>query len=751
MGEKEAKRGELKMGKRIISSIVVFILIISMVPGFALASSVPQSSGETSIPASSLLMKQTAESLGAPSLEIVSPESATLYLFQLRPIPLHFAGLLGMQSAIVIGRSLDIDTISTDVHHAKFVATGAITKWETTRWDYQTIDGMGMDLGLKSGMYTIDVIGYNEEDQEVASDSINVVFLKIGRDDFGVWVNTQYDGGEVISTPLGIGITDFGDMINTGTQRQFRVPLQQNDDTTIDLRFIKTKILENSEKVIQTICAVNTNCDTTKDYEVSLEVRFPFIMLDGGQPTGSNNPYFSTSMGYHSFAATGSPNTVNFSFFVGRESLNDPRVFRLAMIPENIGEDSHLQFFTNYVAMNATGDEVFQRLLSLDFTPATELTITSIPREAKVQYDFGNSAGTTTTISFRAEGGILDDIIQRFTLDPLPSYMSFDLTVIGSREFVYESDQSYNIAYALDSEQNGNIVRFAVQDLPQTIHASWGLDLGTFGDLSASAFADLDMSSDVSSVGLFIIGQTRPLLFLQDFPRKLRAEGYIDIPDGTGNITLYRGLDDVRDITVALAFDEVLVTKSFDLKNNYLQMTWDIDLPGGTGAIDITRDSETDITLETTIEYQDWTFVHSLQLKNTFVHFSWAVDRVERAGRIVFSRDAVGGNPTLTFSIAHEDWTISDTIELRNEYNELYWDLATETNPHAEIGLIIGGEDMLYTTLSVVDASVEILRLGIGVSTQDRFFLSWDNNNGHLSNFEWSGRILELSGSKDDD
>ena len=109
----------------------------------------------------------------------------------------------------------------------------------------------------------------------------------------------------------------------------------------------------------------------------------------------------------------------------------------------------------------------------------------------------------------RAEGGVLDDIVQSLLLDPLPSYMAFDLTILGSREFLYESDRSYNVTYAFDSEQNGNLVTFQVLGLPERIHASWGLDLGTLGDLAASSFAELNMSQDVKRLALSFFGNDR--------------------------------------------------------------------------------------------------------------------------------------------------------------------------------------------------------------------------------------------------
>jgi hypothetical protein len=179
---------------------------------------------------------------------------------------------LGTQWSVSIARHRH-----NDIHHIKFVARQIMTGWETIRWDYRTTDGLGGEMTLTSGFYTISVIAYNETDQEVASDTIKMLYLKVGREDFGVWVNTKYDGGETISTPLQLGMTDFASMLNTGESKQFSISMQNKDDTNVDLRFIRTKIMNNTEKVVKTKCNIITTCDTSKEYEVSVEIRFPLL------------------------------------------------------------------------------------------------------------------------------------------------------------------------------------------------------------------------------------------------------------------------------------------------------------------------------------------------------------------------------------------------------------------------------------------------------------------------------------------
>ena len=682
---------------------------------------------------------------GDAFVDIIDPESGYIYLFKLKPIRMPIVSALNLGYSIVVDRNLEIVTASEEVDHVKFVARGRITGWESVRWDYQKIDGLSTkDLDLKSGMYNIDVYGYDELENELCSDSLKVLFIKVGRDDFGIKINTIYNGGAEISTPLDIGLTEFASMLNTGESKFVDVPIQNQDDTSVELRFTRTKILDGTENVIETKFNIETLCDTSRDYEISLEMRFPFIMLNGGQPS-SDDPYFSAKVGYKSSSIDGgSSNKVDTTFYFGRDSIDDPRVFRMSLKPQSLDENSKITYFNSYLAVDSVGETVFHRTFSVDFEPATDLTITTIPGEAKISYDFGDSAGVSTKISFRAEGGIFDDIIQSFFINPLPQYMSFDLTLIGSREFIYESDNSYDIQYSIDSIQNGNLVVFEVVDLPKSIHASCGIDIGEFGDLYASSYAEIDMSSDIESLSLYLNDNELPFISLDNIPRKLRYEGFVDVLNGLGNLSFYRGIDDVREINVNLVFDTVTITKTFELKNEFISLVWDIDLQEGVGDIHVLRDSNTEMEFSTSIGIGEWTFEKSLTLSNTYIDLAWEIDRDERNGRITFSKDSTGGSPLLSVSISHNDWSIVDTIELNNELIEVYWDLPTSRDSHGEIGLNTGGNEVFLNTLSLVEDDVELLSLGIGIQIGDNFEISWDNIDGDIKNFKWSGNIINL-------
>ena len=733
----------------VVGLIILSLLFSTMISSFALAESDTYDTGDVAPEVLNYNDKDNAPTIfnGDPQIEINYPKEGYLYLFKLKPIKMPLSSALGLNHAVVIGRSLDIDTSSSDIHHAKFVAKRKFAGWETVRWDYNNINGLSMDLGLSTGIYDITVYAYDEDDNELDSDSIKVSFIKVGRDDFGIWVNTRYDNGETYSTPLDIGLAEFGSMLGNGESKKFSVSMQSEDDTTVEMRFTRTKILGGSENVIETQFNVETECDTSKDYEASLEVRFPFVMLDGGDPSDSNNPYFDIKLGYVSYSENDEgANKVNTTVFFGRESIEEPRVFRMKLKPENVDVDSRLTFFNSYRTIDGSGNEQFYRAFSVEFNPATELTITTIPSEAKISYDFGESAGTLTRISFRAEGGILDDIIQSFRIDPLPNYMSFDLTIIGVREFIYESDSTYDVTYNLYSIQNGNLVAFQVIDLPEHIHVSWGIDLGEVGDLSASSFVEYDSSDNVEKISVSVLSmEDIPFVNIENPPRKFRIDCLVDILEGIGNITILRLNDEIREIDVSLAFEDVSITNNFELKNNFLQFVWDIDLLSSIGSIEIFRDSESTVAFQTSIEINDWTFSQSFELKNNYLQLAWDINQEERRGNIVFSRDYQGGVPSISLSIGHNDWVISNTLEFHNDYIELYWNLPDDENNHAEIGLITSGEDMFYNTLSVSDDSGTLLSFGIGIETSDHFYLSWDNDGEQITNFEWSGRILSIS------
>jgi hypothetical protein len=678
-------------------------------------------------------------------IDIVSPMPGFLYLFQLQAIQMPISNALNLGFSVVIGRDLVIETDSFGVDHVQFVAKGKFTGWQTVRWDSLRVDGFSSSMDVSSGLYDISVYGFDEFENEVAQAFGKVLFIKVGGDNFGMSINTRFDGGQIISTPLNIGLAEFGSMLNSGESKIVNVPLQSQDDTTVELRFVRTKILNGEKNVILTDFNVETACDTSKEYEVYVDVRFPFVLLDGGQPSYSNNPYFSSKVGYRSFSESGQGiNKVNCSFYFGRDSLSDPGVFRMSLIPDSLESDSSVVFFNEYVGIDKNNNEVFNRAFSVGFEPATQLMITTIPSQAKISYDFGRSAGVPTRITFNAEGGILDNIYQSFSIDPLPGYMSFDLTLLGAREFLYESDSSYDVTYTLHSKHEGELLGFEVVDLPTRIYASCGVDLGVLGDLAVSSFAEVDMSDYVERIALYIGEDDVPLVDVENLPKSLRFEGFVDVKNGVGNLTFYRDIDEIREITVNVVFLNVSFIQSFELKNTFVRFAWDVRLGSGVGEIYIERDSDSFMASSTSLSLGEWTFGKSLTLKNVFTGVSWDINRDERAGRITFARDSNGGSPVVSFSISHNEWSFVDTIELNNELIEVYWDRPTADDSHAKIGVNAGGNEIFLNTLSLFESDVEVLSVGIGISIGDNFEISWDNDDGEISNFKWSGNIINL-------
>lgn len=676
------------------------------------------------------------------SIKILKPLAGYAYFFMLKPAQMKHLTL----GALVVNRRLTVETVTQGVDHAKFVATKKLTGFNTTQWDYSTIDGSGVSIPVDSGIYTITAIGYDSLDREVSRDAVKVYYLKVGREDYGVWANTKYDNGLTISTPLNIGITEFSSMLNSGETKSCTIPLQRASDTTLNLRFSRTTLLNNSVNVIETKCWLDTTADTTKAYEISLELRFPFDVLSGGQIPQTNVSTFTASMGYRSTSGQHPGlNHVNTTFFFGRENISDPRIFRLRLQPDSIDERSSVTYFTRYQTKDKNGTEQFYREFSVGFTPATDLTITMVPREAKVSYDFGRSAGVPTQIAFRAEGGALSDIIQTFRINPLPQYMNFDLTILGSREFLYESDRSYDASYALDSEQNGNLLTIEAKGIPSRIDTTWGLDFHALSNHSLNAFLDINMSSEMTGLIITQADLPTPLINITHFPRRFHIESAIDLDNHQGNITVLRELDEPHNVTLTMNYDNFTITKSFILDNQFVILAWNLDLANSTGLITINRDSSSVLQYHTAVSYQGWTFAHDLTLSNPSVSFYFQVNRASRQGHLILTRDPEGGAPTFSSSISYGTWKLKNTLELQNTQTDLYWDLATADDPHAVINLTTGGDQLLTDSLCVVNNSQELLNITLGLQTDDHLMLSWDNIGGQLQNFQWSGRILQLT------
>lgn len=457
--------------------------------------------------------------------------------------------------------------------------------------------------------------------------------------DFGVWIHTKYNG-IANSTKLNIDLVQFSLMLNSLAWSYYDIGLEKQGDTRVGIQFSRTQIYVNGESdpyvdVFQTQFDFTTACETDKEVEVSYEVRFPFssisktsisesleydspksiifhklekiamalsertnnkvfeilskILLSNYLFTNekdvntqsmliNSESYFCIRTGFASPEGDRLPGKVLTRFFSGRDKLFDPRVVRIGITPDVNGESS-LTYFNSYLTVDEFGKEAFSRTFSIEFEPAVELQITSILRELKIRYDFGRGAGVSTRISLNAFGGALSGIVQHFIINPLPEYMSFDLTVLGERSFKYEAEQQYSVTYTADSTQNGNLVKIDLKNLPLRMSVEWGLgiSLGAMG----SGLLDLDMSSDIDEVSLSLFGSTTPFIRVTNFPKKIRLEGFIDVLNLQGYVRASKVSDTTTTISVPIQFDKWLITGNLRMFNGYGQISF--DLPGKDG------------------------------------------------------------------------------------------------------------------------------------------------------------------------
>jgi len=575
-GEKGMKRG-----------IVLFIAAMLLLTGFSIAVYADEINKED-IGLDSDLEKQITQKatiipvarsvLNAEQITIDDPEPGFLYFLNNGKKELPLMTNLGY--SIVVYETLKIYATANGADHVKFILTRLFSTEETIVWDYDINDGFSSEFNKPSGRYSIVAVAFDAEENILSSVKTNIFYLKFGHgssDDFGVWIRTKYNGA-THAKKLGIGLLDFLDMVETGSSKQYLMTMRDKDDTVVDLSFSKTQIIlasGDSVDVVQAQLNVDTSCDTTEDYETALEVRFPFSALKGeSQPFSSGEPYFSARVGYMSAENEKGPANVHMRFFFGKESIHDPVVFRMKITPDNLDDQTRLTYFNSFSTQYSTGEEVFFRQFSVEFDPAVELQMTSIPGEGKIRYDFGDSANVKTKVSFNAEGGVLDAIRQSFIVDPLPSSMSFDLTLLGEKEFLYESDQSFDVTYALDSEVSGELVRLELDDLPMRVHAQ--RDVVKSGVLSASGFVELDMSSDVSGVSLAFLGSETPFIEVSNFPKNLRLDGFVDVENLEGSIEFSKNYDTVPEVTTTVSFDKWVISDTVELTNKYIRLFCDL-------------------------------------------------------------------------------------------------------------------------------------------------------------------------------
>ena len=419
-------------------------------------------------------------------------------------------------------------------------------------------------------------------DDEGATDT-DTGSLKVLDFDFGIWIITKYQG-IMDEEKLDIGVDEFVWMLHYGGGwRTYKLSMKNVNDTVVTFRFGKTTISGINAIMTQLRVEVSGDTDLSKSFEVDMEFRFPYSLLDENQPPSED--YFSARLGYsYAGSTTGihGPHGVESFFYFGKQSFSDPGILRMSTNPY-YGGYTHtfpLTYSTSFLTVNGNGHEEFRRTLSVEFDPAAHLTITSVPLQGKISYEFGDqTAGKTTTISFSAYGGQYSDIVHRFILDPLPSDMSFDLTVLGERSFKYQASHSYQFTYIMDSQQSGNIVKLELTNIPTSATVSWGLDI-SLSALTASGFVDLDMSSSIKDVKLYLQGSSNPFIKVSNFPSKFRISSSINVPNLMGDISISKYSGGQTTLSVPIMFDKWEVDGTLVVNDGTAKLSFDLPTSG---------------------------------------------------------------------------------------------------------------------------------------------------------------------------
>ena len=214
--------------------------------------------------------------------------------------------------------------------------------------------------------------------------------------EYGIWIYTIFNGlSDEIK--LDIDLITFKLMIDGGGWKYYQLSLEEINDSSAGLQFVRTKIFLEEEEifvdVVQTQFTFETSCNTYKDFEVSLEIRFPFSLLKSKIKSNNffnfpfirynNNclnfikskieiyskqtpilseSYFHIRIGYSSPENNEGPNRVETRFFFGSNSILEPRVFRLKILPYDLGREYKLSYFNSYLTIDETGVENFYKI-----------------------------------------------------------------------------------------------------------------------------------------------------------------------------------------------------------------------------------------------------------------------------------------------------------------------------------------------------------------------------------------------------
>ena len=437
----------------------------------------------------------------------------------------------------------------------------------------------------KPGKYTVTLEVTDDEGQKgTASKKITVVDY-----DLGVWIVTKYEGKEN-EVKLDIDVDDFINMLyHSPTHRIYKLTMQREDDVEVRLDFAKTKIRDIEAILTDFRVSIDESTDLTKDFEVSLEFRFPYSLLESEEAELSAE-YFSARVTYRYDGGGEGPHNVGTWFYFGKESLRDPGILRMKIDPYLYGGNPvPLTYEASLLTVDSDGNEAFHRVITLKIDPAPEVTVTSVPREGKIEYYFEETPGLRTSVELSSKGTLFEDFVQSFILDPLPSYMRFDLTLLGERSFVYEADRPYDVTYLVNSTQNGNVIRLELKGIPERIEARWGLNASLIAG-RALGFIDLKMSDNLDEASLHLKGSEKPFIRITNFPKNLYVAGFIDIPGARGYIELEKYSGSTTTITVPVNFKGWRLEGILRIKDGHAKAFY--DLPAGDGYGEVGLDTE---------------------------------------------------------------------------------------------------------------------------------------------------------------
>ena len=379
---------------------------------------------------------------------------------------------------------------------------------------------------------------------------------------YGIWIYTQYNGTEKY-TKLEMSLIQF---IYTLLHPSYGIPvsIDVDDDGAKDVKCTARVYITSLSSVSPGIKSVlTTEIERRLEGEllVSLDVHIPLIL--------SGN-YISLKSGFYSIDSEPSKFDMGFAFSLFSQASG--RIFKFDFVPD-YSYEGNLTTLYSYEVFTTSGQKLSSRSFEVHFMPATELHITTIPRDLKVHYSFGKDGGAKTHIVFRSYIDGNPNKIHTFTIDPLPSYMSFDLSVLGG-EFIYESDRSFDVTYSVESVENNTPIKLELIHVPSSIEAKWGAKIGLL-PLSIYGFADLSMSDNIDEINLYINNSEEPFMSIKNFPRKLRVEGFMNIIL-QGKIALSKYSGSPTEISATLYFKNWKIDGLFTIKDGSMSVKWGI-------------------------------------------------------------------------------------------------------------------------------------------------------------------------------